>query len=562
MFLGAGLVSAMIGFTVGHTKRGPHPLFVSFYEAARGMVRSQEQNSGKSDSSTRTLNVETSLIDLEVKVVKVGIEEQFDGSDYLPGGGITSFNDEIILLANDGRIHVATSDGEISLSASQPPTRNWVEYVNLKSDPDYADYDVIADRIRYNDISYIQEGPLQRNLIVSYTEFHPERDCVTNSIARIEIGGDVGSFHDLNIAESDWDVVFRTIPCLAMKKRYDAVEGHMSGGKIVYSGKGSDIYLTSGDFHFDGTRAPLPSLAQKPDAQYGKVLKINMSNGKGNIVSSGHRNMQGIVMSANGHVLVAEHGPKGGDEINLILEGQNYGWPIESYGTAYSGAPLPESTSFGRHDVFTPPIFSWVPSIAITNIEVLNKFHPHWNGDLIVGSLKGNLHRLRMVDDRIVFSEAIPMDRKRLRYLHQHTDGTLVLWSDAFELSFIKPKEKLFEDVFFEKYAAQSGLEKHELTALNEAKSKCMECHKLVGDGSNTTLALQFIVDSKAGSSTYQGYSEELKNADFVWSQTNLKQFIRDPNSVVPGSYMPAQDIDEPTTEHLIKYLEFLGKQY
>ena len=85
-----------------------------------------------------------------------------------------------------------------------------------------------------------------------------------------------------------------------------------------------------------------------------------------------------------------------GDELNLIQDGLNYGWPLESYGTTYRGTRIPDSLSYGRHTQFQPPIFSWVPSVAVSGMTLVKGFDESWDGDILVSSLSDQaLHRVR-----------------------------------------------------------------------------------------------------------------------------------------------------------------------
>ncbi len=105
----------------------------------------------------------------------------------------------------------------------------------------------------------------------------------------------------------------------------------MAGGRIAYR-QPHKIVLGSGDYSWDGIYAP-EAYAQKPDNDYGKVLEIDLNSGKSRKLSIGHRNMQGVLVHLNGQVWVTEHGPRGGDELNRVIGGGNFGWPEEVLGT-------------------------------------------------------------------------------------------------------------------------------------------------------------------------------------------------------------------------------------
>ena len=171
---------------------------------------------------------------------------------------------------------------------------------------------------------------------------------------------------------------------------------------------------------------------------HGKMLSINVETGVADIVSSGLRNMQGLALTADGRLLSVEHGMRGGDELNLHRQGANFGWPLETYGTTYSKQPQPGADVVGRQERYERPVFAWVPSIAVSNLIVVQGFHPAWDGDLLVATLKdASLRRLRLVDNRVVYDEPIRIGAQ-VRYVHQHTDGRIVLWTDNQELIFLE----------------------------------------------------------------------------------------------------------------------------
>ncbi|MEI4487143.1 PQQ-dependent sugar dehydrogenase [Frigidibacter sp. MR17.14] len=150
------------------------------------------------------------------------------------------------------------------------------------------------------------------------------------------------------------------------------------GGRLAEGPDGA-IYLTTGE---RGLGAP----AQDAGSGIGAVIRIPREGGGGTVVSHGHRNPQGLAFDAGGQLWLSEHGARGGDEVNLIREGANYGWPEVSHGTNYDGTPFPGGAT--RADV-EPPAHYWDPSIAPSGHMVLRGAGiPDWAGDHFVGSLK------------------------------------------------------------------------------------------------------------------------------------------------------------------------------
>lgn len=152
---------------------------------------------------------------------------------------------------------------------------------------------------------------------------------------------------------------------------------------------------------------------------------VDSLNAKSAIFSYGHRNPQGMVMHPiTGKIWVNEHGPKGGDEINIIEKGNNYGWPVISYGINYSGTKFTEIT---KKEGMVQPLFYWVPSIAPSGMAIVNSDrYPDWKGSVLVGSLKFEyLERLIIKDDKVIKREKLFEGLGRFRNIKQAPDGYL-----------------------------------------------------------------------------------------------------------------------------------------
>ena len=150
---------------------------------------------------------------------------------------------------------------------------------------------------------------------------------------------------------------------------------------------------------------------------------INTPEAKKAIYSYGHRNPQGMVKHPiTGAIWVHEHGPQGGDEINIVQEGKNFGWPVISYGINYSGTSFTDIT---EKEGMEQPFFYWVPSIAPSGMTfVTSDIYPDWKGDLLVGSLKFSyLERLVIEDEKVVKREKLLDGMGRVRNVRQGPDG-------------------------------------------------------------------------------------------------------------------------------------------
>ncbi len=185
--------------------------------------------------------------------------------------------------------------------------------------------------------------------------------------------------------------------------------------------------------------------AQKLDNHLGKVLRLTPEGAPapGNpylgrpairpeIWSYGHRNPQGATLGPDGRFWMHEHGPQGGDEINLPQPGRNYGWPVVTFGEQYGGGPIGEGLT--AKPGMEPPLYHWTPSIAPSGMAFLtsDRYGPAWRGNLFVGSLKfQQLVRLELAGGRVVREQRLDGVGERLRDVRQGPDGFLYLLTDS-----------------------------------------------------------------------------------------------------------------------------------
>jgi len=224
----------------------------------------------------------------------------------------------------------------------------------------------------------------------------------------------------------------RTIFSMARKT---GVTRHF-GSRLVFAPDGT-LFITTGD-RGDGKRA------QDMRDHAGAVVRINPDGGipadnptpagwLPELWSKGHRNIQGAAFDpVTGGLLTVEHGARGGDEINQPLAGRNYGWPVISYGTHYSGDPIGVGTAAEGYE---QPLHYWDPSIAPSGMAVYDgEMFPEWKGDLLIGSLKfGYLAQLdRDAAGPIGAEERLLEDEYgRIRDVNVAPDGSVWLLTDA-----------------------------------------------------------------------------------------------------------------------------------
>ncbi|MBL8136540.1 MAG: PQQ-dependent sugar dehydrogenase [Acidobacteria bacterium] len=215
-----------------------------------------------------------------------------------------------------------------------------------------------------------------------------------------------------------------------------------SGSRIAFGADGT-LYLTTG--------AGNGLFAQEPSSVYGKVLRLRddgsippdnpylgRPGARPEVFSIGHRDQLGLAWhAASGSLLAADHGPNGGDEVNLVMARRNYGWPLSSYGRQYDG-PRWSDTPVGEG--VEQPLLLWVPSIAPSGLAIYtgDRF-PVWKGNLFVGSARrgevprtGGLERV-VLNDRLqeIRRETLLTElRQRIRDVRQGPDGLLYVLTD------------------------------------------------------------------------------------------------------------------------------------
>jgi aldose sugar dehydrogenase len=239
------------------------------------------------------------------------------------------------------------------------------------------------------------------------------------------------------------------------RARFDGTALHdaedIFSGEMQEGASGSRLAFGPNDMLFVTTGAPFGDEARKLDTIYGKVLRLNsdgtvprsnpfasQAGAAGAIYSFGHRDQLGLtVHPQSGSVLAAEHGPNGGDEINLILPGRDYGWPDYSFGRTYEGPRL-SATPLGPDT--EQPLILWIPSIAPTGLTFYTgDALPAWQGNLFVGSSRrGEIPRTGGLE-RIVLNDALEELRReslltslhqRIRDVRQGPDGLLYVITD------------------------------------------------------------------------------------------------------------------------------------
>jgi glucose/arabinose dehydrogenase len=211
------------------------------------------------------------------------------------------------------------------------------------------------------------------------------------------------------------------------------------GSRIVFEGA-AHVFVTTGEHFSERER----QLAQELGTTYGKVVRVNLDGsvpednpfvGREGAIPSvwsyGHRNIQSAAIAPDGQLWTVEHGPQGGDELNRIEPGLNYGWPVISYGENYNGSPV--GTGVTAREGMEQPVYYWDPVIAPSGMAFYEgAMFADWQGDILIGALSpGALVRLTLEGDRVTGEERLLTDAGRIREVAVAPDGAILVLTDA-----------------------------------------------------------------------------------------------------------------------------------
>ncbi len=212
------------------------------------------------------------------------------------------------------------------------------------------------------------------------------------------------------------------------------------GSRLVFDRQGQ-LYVTTGERNLPPEE---PDGAQALDNDLGKVLRIDPATGAaaaGNpftaeqarpeIWSYGHRNIQAAALDPQGRLWTVEHGPKGGDELNMPEAGRNYGWPVITYGVQYDDNPI--GAGITAKDGMEQPVYYWDPVIAPSGMLFYEgAMFPEWQGDILIGGLRAeSVVRLKLEGDRVAGEQRLVQGIGRVRDIEVAPDGALLVLIDG-----------------------------------------------------------------------------------------------------------------------------------
>ncbi|MEO9003981.1 MAG: PQQ-dependent sugar dehydrogenase [Ginsengibacter sp.] len=383
-------------------------------------------NSSASKSSRKNVSADSSLPPVETKDANTAYKPAFAGQTRIAGiktsvpyegkvlaegldrpWGITSLPDGRLLITEKaGTMRIASADGKLSEAVKVLPevnSKGQGGLLGITLDPSFTS---------------------NRMIYWVFSEAQPDEKNLT-SVAKGKLSVDEKSIENPQ-------VIYRATPAFKSTAHY--------GGRILFDRTGNIIFST-------GERSILES---RPEAQYlnsslGKIIRITTegkpapgnpfegnADARPELYSYGHRNVQGLAINpVTGDLWETEFGPRGGDEVNLIKPGKNYGWPIITYGIEYAGPKVGEGIQ--QKDGMEQPVYYYDPSISPSGITFYSSNAiPEWKNNLFISALSGmHIARLVIKNNKVVGEERLLSEEsQRFRDITEGKDGALYAVTD------------------------------------------------------------------------------------------------------------------------------------
>lgn len=471
--------------------------------------------------------LQTNLYNLKVEKLAVS----GDGRD----GAIDVLGNGLLFVNRGGRAWYVSDARQLTELALRVP----INLDEFEADP-YNATTTDKDRFSVKDI-LVQPSDSGFRVIASHLYWHRDSSCNTLRVSVTETS------REALLAGRGGPGTWRTLlesSCRDLNLSPDSTH-HVTlgaGGRLATL-PDNQLLLTVGEFTAEYESAP--GTDSTLDV-YGKTIRIDLATGRAREFTRGHRNSQGLAVGPDGRIWLTEHGARGGDELNLLVAGRHYGAPHVTYGTQYEMLVWPRSKTQGRHEGYERPIFSWVPSIATSQLIVLSgRTFPWWSGDLLVGTLASqSLYRVRVEDGRAIFVEPIPIGH-RVRDIVEMPTGTIAIKTDD---NFI---------VYVDNLSTTPAADLDPVTRGQLVAGQCQSCHSFAPSG-NDGLGpnLSGVVGRRVASRPGYGYSDALRRVGGSWTPERLRAFVANPEAFAPGSRMVTMTrYTDQQLDDLIAYL-------
>lgn len=458
------------------------------------------------------------------------------------GGGLSSAGDRILITRQlDGGLWMFDESKRLFFQTGvfMPPSN--LDVTELPSEPGKA-------RVfppRYNNV-LVGEHDGGEFMVAFYSYNNEAGQCRTIRVARTDLpaGWDEPAPTPLMLS---WTLLFESSPCLSFAPDDPPITGYQEGGFLTRDAAG-DILFGTGDMGQEGSPVrPVILTQDEPATNYGRVFRVRADSWEVEALALGARNPQGATLDGDGNVWFVDQGPMGGDEVNLVEAGANYGWPWVTYGAHYTdiendGRRWFHSDVLGTHEGYDAPKHLFVPSVAPSDISAIDDVHPNWDGDLLVSTLvDGALVRLIREGEAILGQETLNF-RQRMRSV-EVANGRIYFMTDKGVVGYLSPRPT---DV-------NAGPDAGSLAVL-EANG-CIECH------SKTSIpSLSRVFGQPIASQPGVAYSAALRGRSGRWTEANLRAYLANPAAFAPGTTMPAAALSEKALDEVVDALEALSE--
>ena len=473
-----------------------------------------------------------------------------------------AWGNDLLVVTPKGRFALVARDGTVEYLDGKVP----MNYTGLKAHTDYENPTFHPERFRVADILLKELGDGRYELFATHHYFTGE--CIRFRLSSTTILRDAAGVTVL----PDWRTIFDAEPCLPLRD----FGGHQAGGKMLTDGA-DHLLVIIGDHIMDDWQAR-PTF--DPGVHLGKLLRIAIATGELEVLAIGFRNSQGLARDGAGNLWAPDHGPRGGDELNLLERGGNYGWPQVSYGITNESTAPPdiEDGKVGRHDGFRRPALAWVPSPAVSAIAVNDERRfPLWKDDLLVASLRAqSLFRVRRHGTDVQYFERIEVGY-RVRDLTFMPDGRIALLRDGGWVTFLSRSPRYCDaearerrDIYAVNCESASALPWLDLpgagiSGIDTASgaqlfgAQCSVCHNLNAERHGLGPHLVGVIGRPAGEVADYRFSPAFDSLGVVWTRDNLTRFLIDPAQFAPGTTMASTGATEGEARAIAGYLDSLN---
>lgn len=527
-----------------------------------------QQPNPPASSAPNSRFIATHLYELEKRQVKL---QPYDPDGPAGGGAIEAIGEDLMVATPLGRLAIIRANGDLEYQDARVP----MNHTPLQAHDAYGTVR-LEGKVRVADILLKERGDGGFTLFAAHHYFDAAEECIRLRLSSTAVMREDSGYK----VSPDWRTIFDAEPCLGFVFPYPFLQTPLAGGKMLTDGDCCLLIIT-GDHAWNGedTAAGFPILAQDPTSHLGKLIRVNIESGAAEILTLGHRNPQGFARDGEGRLWAAEHGPLGGDELNLLRYGENYGWPLNSYGFIYGRKiPPPQLENIerlGTHGDFARPSFSWTPAIAPSALIVNDaRAFPYWKDDLLVASLnKDSIYRVRRHGDKPQYVERINFNEVsfRIRDMAQTADGRIALMIETPpKVVFISrsdrhcpPENSHWPHVY--SASCDGGPEYAATGSPGEAlfNTICAGCHIIDREehlgadkgGKYSGPHLVGVMGRRAGSADGYPFSDALSSLDMDWTRESLRSFIANSGEFAPGTKMRLGRLDPEDARAIADYL-------